>query len=722
MSNKEFKSHEYLRYKPFFWSRLGFCYDPPRADDNGNQIIFSRAYEKYRKFHKNFENADIKYHTTILHSGWVDDGVYDYRLTDETLDAILKDNPEMLYMPRVKLNAPVGWCKNHPEDVFVYEGFESSPEKIAERCGTNVHDWLGYSTATGYALNGGDGSFKDNRPNMNGEIGLQSFSSPQWLSDASEALRKLINHLNKSPYAKQIIGYHIAYGMCGETALWGGWRKRREKKRGDFGIINRKMFINYGLKKYKDEKTLLEKWGADCLDNIKIPSLNIRDTAKDNLRDLFYDNAHNLICLDYNEFISESNAKACETFCKVVKEETNGEAATGVFYGYMYTPQSAYLGYLAIDTVLNSPYVDFLASPRGYYRSLAGDPGGEQGPTYSINKKKVWLDEIDNHTHLDLRRDEAQDFFETRTQLLREGVKNLSAAQGFWWMDLGEGWYDTPEIMALIEALSDAGKQINEKQHKSISEILLVVDENSIKSMSASYGLTGGLLYNLQSELKLCGAPIDTLRLSDLYHSDISQYKMIVFANTFKIDDRMREILKNNAKNKTYVWNYAAGILSPDYSRDNVKDITGFEIQEFGHNYQNEQFGYRIKQYKFGPTEELELDFPLIEILPDSDLKVLSNYPEGKIMSAQKSYNGGTSVFCAFPSFMPEDFRNIAISAGCRMYAPVNTTVYADNRIIGIFPKNDVEFVLNTESYTINGKNEINLKIPAKGAEYFIFD
>lgn len=715
------KDFNYLRETPFFWSRLGFCYDPPRYDDNHNQIIFSRNYSKYRKFHKDFEEAGIKYHTSILHSGWVDDNTYDYRLTDETLDAILGDNPDVLYMPRVKLNAPVGWCKNHPEDIFIYEGVEDTPENLSAICGSDKHDWFGFNSY-GYSVNGGDGSFKDTRKNIDGIIGLQSFSSPKWLSDASQALKRLIIHISQSKYADQIIGYHIAYGMCGETALWGGWRPRSEKKRGDFGITNRKMFIKFGLEKYGDEKTLLTKWGFDSIESITVPSLNLRDAKKDNLRDLFYDSENNLICLDYNEFVSTSNAKACEILCRTVKETTQGKAAAGVFYGYMYMPQAAYSGHLDIERVITSPYIDFLASPKAYFRTLAGDPGGEQCPSYSINKKAVWLDEIDNWTHLDTRPERAKDFFETRTLILREGVKNLACNQGFWWMDLGEGWYDMPEIMELIADLSQVQKKINKKTHKSISEILLVVDENSVKSMSASYGITGGLMYNLQSELKLAGAPVDTLRLCDLYSCDLSQYKMIVFANAFCVDEKLREILQSNAHGKTYVWNYTAGILNPGFSLDNVKNLTGFSVREFKHAFKNEEFGYKIKQYNFFPVPELELDFPLIEIADDTESDILSHYPDGKILCAQKEKDGSKSVLCTFPSLTASDFRKLAIDAGCTMFAPPNCTVYADNRIIGIFPKYDISYTLKTGELKINGANEINLNIKAKGGEYFIFD
>ena len=67
-----------LRNCPVFWSRLGFCYDPPRADAQGRQIIFNRDFARYRHLHDVFQNAGVTLHTCILHSGWIGDGQYDF--------------------------------------------------------------------------------------------------------------------------------------------------------------------------------------------------------------------------------------------------------------------------------------------------------------------------------------------------------------------------------------------------------------------------------------------------------------------------------------------------------------------------------------------------------------------------------------------------------------------------------------------------------------------
>ena len=176
MNRKYSELQRQLRDTPFFWSRLGFCYDPPRAGADGKQIIFSREFDEYRRVCRDFADAGVRWQTTILHSGWVADGKYDYTLCDETLDALLDGNPDIMYMPRVKLNVPPDWCKNHPEDTFVYYFGPREADEIAALATTDRHDYFGADT-NGYSVNGGKGVWRDDRVNRGGLIGLQSFSS-----------------------------------------------------------------------------------------------------------------------------------------------------------------------------------------------------------------------------------------------------------------------------------------------------------------------------------------------------------------------------------------------------------------------------------------------------------------------------------------------------------------------------------------------------------------
>ncbi len=700
------KLNEFLRDNPFFWSRLGFCYDPPRCDSEGKPIVFSRDIGEYNRIHQDFAKAGVKLHTTILHSGWVADGVYDYSLTDEVLHWVFKGNPDILYMPRVKLNVPADWCRNNPEDTFVYYYGPRDAETIASLAETEKHDYFGFDSP-GYAVNGGKGVWKDDRVNFDGLIGLQSFSSKKWINDASETLRRLLIHLSQSEYSDRIIGVHVAFGMCGETNLWGSWSPvdNEEKgllgRRGDFGITNRKMFAEYELKKYGSEEKALEALG-----DLEPPTPYEREGIKENLKDFFC--IDNPKVSDYFEFVSETTAEAIEEFCKVVKESSDlfgKELAAGAFYGYMYIHQSPNAGHLGFNRLLNSPYLDFMSSPKGYFRCLAGDPGGEQGPSESVALKKVWLDEIDNHTHLDRRPNgRAENSEESKTLLWREAIKNITHGQGFWWMDLGEGWFDCPELMDEIKEITDLQSVLGKIKRKSSAEILIVVDERSMLNMTISSGLSIGLLYQLHSEIKLVGAPVDTLRMTDLYEVDLSQYKMIVFTNCFYLEKGEREKLLGLIKDKFVVWNYASGILAPEFDKDNYRRLTGFNLREIPREDIN-YYGYSEEIYKFISNHKRKAgDFPLFTVESEG-MEVINRHPTGEVNCAIKD----NVCVCAVPNLLTDDFRKLAKKAGVNIMCDADCTVFADNAVAGFFPKDDFKGEIKV------GDRIINAEIPGKG-------
>ena len=48
---------EMLRNHSVFWSKLGFCYDPPRLGKDGKPIVFFDNWEQVKKYHRDFYNA-----------------------------------------------------------------------------------------------------------------------------------------------------------------------------------------------------------------------------------------------------------------------------------------------------------------------------------------------------------------------------------------------------------------------------------------------------------------------------------------------------------------------------------------------------------------------------------------------------------------------------------------------------------------------------------------
>ena len=59
-------AREFLKKNPVFWSRLGFCYDPPLKNENGKPLVFNENLEKYAKTHRSFTKAGVKIHSLLL--------------------------------------------------------------------------------------------------------------------------------------------------------------------------------------------------------------------------------------------------------------------------------------------------------------------------------------------------------------------------------------------------------------------------------------------------------------------------------------------------------------------------------------------------------------------------------------------------------------------------------------------------------------------------------
>lgn len=721
--------------EPMFWSRIGFTKDPTRLDSTGNPLFYENNFNQSIKENREFEKAGVKVFTSILHNGWVGDNKYNYTAVDSTLNIVLKGHPDRYYLPRIKLNIPIEWALKNPEELYVSFKGPRNRDEILELAKKMSKYW---DTA------GWSGKVPDNE----GRVGLQSFSSERWKQDAGKALIKLVNHLENGPYADRIIGYQIAFGACGETAYWGGFNSTTELK-GDYGISNRKAFYDWCIEHHGSLDNLRKAWGIPDLNlsNFQIPNPYVFESDNTTLESFFLSDRQS--CIDYNIFTSRMTADAINYFGRLVKENTEGKPV-GVFYGYLFVQNVTRVGHLAIDQLLNSPDIDFLASPKMYYRSDAGWPGGEQTPSLSIRRKKIWIDELDNPTHLNESSREfyARNMNETRTLLWREVAKNLAYNnQNFWWMDLIGGWFDNDTIMDEISKLYQVNKRVRGETLKSISDILYVTDDKSYTVTSDSYGLCdghyGGIIPELESELKLTGASVETYRLCDLEDIPLSQYKLIVFANAFLFEKgQWKRINKRIPATTTVIWNYAAGIRNPDFAWENVQKITGFSIEPCPAGAADGSIKPSRATTKSAPRPkgdggfkgyDIIRDFPLIRIIPDEGLTVLGKYSDGSIMTAKRTDKQGRQVvLCAYPGLKAEQLREIAISAGCHMYAPVNCTVYGDQRFISVFPKDNVQGSLKLKSRCnleeqITGirypeADEIPLDMPEKSAAFFLIN
>lgn len=620
---------------------------------------------------------------------WDGIGHYQFSQLDEIMESLLKDHPDRWFVPRIKMDPPDDWLRAHPEEVCVYWGGPQDPAAISAMVGTPQHDRYGWDDD------------RQRHPYPNQLISNQSFSSQVWVRDASEFLKALVKHIEASPYGPQTLGYMFGFGNCGEDMWWGDWRNQGDPRKGDFGISHRRHFYAWAVEKYGSVEALRKAWGQPDLteDNLRVPTPPQRwsEDGK-NLRQVML--ADDQKQVDCNEFHSKVCFDALEAFGKVVKDICG--KPTGCFYGYLQDETVGYAGHLAIDRAVTTPYVDFYSSPKAYHYCLAGDPGASQAPGQSIARKKLWIEENDMRSHHALSVDSSRANktpSDTCTAFWRELYRALTFNQGFWWMDINglrDDWYGDEDMVVMFKKQADLYKKWSPVPRKGIAQVLFVEDEASCGHTTYLSSPQRNLRLRLERELKLCGAPVDHYRLDDLFEIDMSRYRFIVFCHAFVMPKSLWDkVLARIRPDAHILFNYAAGLLAPEFSYENQKAVTGFSVRECPGRMQPSQLYHHL--YWHG-THHCPQDYPLLEILPQAGQKVWETSPDGHILTASVSRGKGRNIFAAEFTLREPLLRQFLEEAQVDLLAPEYCTVLADEKLAGFFPKWDVCF-----DYDFNG-------------------
>lgn len=642
-------------------------------------------------FYKNHEvidhiGSDIR---TIGVGSIFDD---DFEKTDRTLELLLKDYPNRYLVPRIGFNPPDAWNKAHPEELVIYPHGPQNVEEIVARFDSPDYDYWGW---------GRDDTSKSGP----GLFSTPSFSSKVWLDYCSERLKRWVEHVEKSPYANQVIGYFIGgFGNCGENMWPGDWRNQGDIRRGDHGIANTREFRAFLMEKYGSIENIRKAYNDDSLqlDEIYEPISEEYWSEKGmTLSQLLL--ADNQKIVDTFEFHCKVTRNAIETYAKICSEISGGKP-NGCFFAYLQDETVGYAGHLGIDKLLASPYIDFMSSPKAYHYCLAGDPGASQGPGQSVNLKKMWIEENDSRSYHALAGDadrSPKSLDDTVTVFWREIYRALTMDFGFWWMDIrgkDDDWYSDEVMVPMLKAQTDLFKKWAPVKRKSIAQVVFVEDEDSCGHMAQCSGVARNARYKLERELRLCGVPVDHLRVCDLLEQDVSQYKFVVFCHAFVMPQKLwNDIKAKLAPDATILWNYAPAMIGEDgFSFDNQTAVTGFRTRECGERALHED---QYKHLYWHGVHLCKQDYPLLDIVKDDDMEVLQETSDGHIITARKKTGTLTQILTVDFALRSKLLFDMIKTAGVDMLAPVHVCVLADEALVGLFPRYDSKF-----TYHFDGK------------------
>ena len=590
---------------------------------------------------------------------WLEDGSVDYAAFDAVIYDTLAANDDALVMVNIGMFAPKWWL-------------EQNPDHRAQ-----AHNGSSYIALDDVSL-----------------------ASEKFRQEAGQVLRQLIAHMKEQNYYNRVFGLKISGGQSYEWMHWG-----TDFDQGpDYSAVSQEGFRTYLKNKYGTDAALQAAWGNDqvTLETATAPGWEER-CASSNVYMGDVDTgslSRNLV--DWNLWLGEASADSFLYYCQIAKEETDNQIIVGGYNGYLWTSNthdSQGKAHTAMDRVLDSPYVDWIASPIAYNERLLGQSSTYMALLDSVQAHgKLYIAEQDNRTCLansyagnswDAQRDfqvgQTRTMTDTLYQQKRDFANALVNGAGLWQFDMYGGWLDDDQ---LYEYFADAKAEYDQAVHfggSTTNEIAVFVGDESYAYLTAensnmSFKLLEPMLQQQRKHLAAMGAGYDTYAMSSLLEGKVPPHKLNIVLSPFEITEQMHSAIDTYLKtnNQVVVWVYLPGISTgTELSLENVNRATGFTVgtveepstlqirlADSGHSLTE-----GIANTVYGNSVENGVS-PMPYLRDITDVTVLGYHLDGGMPGlAVKAMGDWISVYSAAPCLDVQLLRNLMKFAGCHSYS-----------------------------------------------------
>lgn len=651
-------------------------------------------------------------------AAWKAPGSFDFSHFDSEVRQFLAKAPDARLLPRLELSAPAWWREAYLDDLVQVCAPDGKTEPLL--------------------LPRGDNHVLKQNPNIVPRT-VPSWASRRWREDTAEAIRRLIAHAQQSDYAERIAGWHICSGESHEWFFWDNVI--------DVSPANLAAYRQWLRDKYGHDKVLQNAWGnpeasfADALPPTEAE--RARNPNGGSLRDP----AAERRVLDFLDYTHDMTASAVEVLCRAAREATAGTKLVGAFYGYTFglrgEPRQQCAGHHALERILHSPNIDFLASPHLYwhYRRLGSGTPSIMAPLDSVRLHgKLWYSETDIPTSLtgtdpDTFQSDPAKIAEDVLQQRRQCSWVLARGLGHWWFDVGGIRYDHPDIRAVIKQAVGAAEFAKTLDRSPVDEVAFVVDEGSVKYLNVGDPLGEDLLTGQLPALCRMGAPAGHYALHDL--ARIMDRKLFLFGGVLAPSREARraiEALKGNGR--VLVFTYAPGLYRDgEWDERGMEALTGIPIERAK---PPERFEAVLKSslkefselngIRFGAARKVDPVFLPVE---GDGLEVLARLDDGRSVVVMKRFQDWTAVFSAVPMLPDTLLNRLAKLAGVHLYTEPGVALWAsrDALAISVDDARTVKLRLPAEcrvtevwtSRQFGQTREIELAVPKHDSRLFYF-
>lgn len=634
---------------------------------------------------------------------WMQDGSINLDTAQLQLKGVLNACPDAAIFLRFHVNPPKWWQRLNPRENTLYADTTAKPD-IDFGLQRIIEDDEETPVRT-------------------------SLASAKWQQQAGEKLKTFLQQLQTIPEAKAIAGIQVAGGVYGEWHQWGFIENEPD--------ISQPMLIYFRQwlqQKYTSDKKLQLAWNDTAVNfaTISFPTLIERKTTR---AGIFRNPVYEQKTIDYYEALNSCVADDILFFCQLIKDHWPRPIITGAFYGYFYSVfgREATGGHLAVEKLLNSPAIDFLSGPAAYYPDAV-----ETGDAYrsrslvnsAILHKKLWLDEMDQQTPLLALKDTAfkTSLAKSIATVRRNMMYSFTHGTGFWFYDFGPsgfnggkrlndhgsyGWWDEPSLMKEIKKLKTTFEASLAQPFASDADVLLVQDTKTFYytgSAKAQSYLSHWANNWIPSAFFKTGAIHDVINIADLDKVNINQYKVVVFVNTWVLNDAQKKLLKDKiaANKRSMVWIYAPGYSNEkSLSKNFIEEVTQIKMQEL----------------TLSDAVTIEMDSA---ITPNNNFNVWNNAINplfianddkaivlGKINGSsnagfvKKQLTNHTSWFASIPMADVALWKYIFKQSGAHIYDDAGDVLYSGNGVLTIHTGKGGQRTIHLK----NGKN-ILLNLP----------
>ncbi len=559
-----------------------------------------------------------------------DDTVYES--TDTRLQTILEADPRALLMPRIVFVPAPGWRHQYPNEVNHYA----------------------------------DGSTDD-----------PSIASAMFWTDAVNALRALIEHIQRTTYGERVIGYHLERGEWFHPADMGY----------DRSYANREGFRQWLRTKYHNSEVALRAaWydGAVQFYTVDIPP----QPTSDRPEEAFFEPRRERRWIDFNEYTSEATANRLIELSKAVKEASSDRALVSVCYGYTFEFGHAGSGHLALAKLLAAPSIDLVCGPPSYRDRQPGTSGAFPSPMDSpAIHGKLWLSEDDTKTHLAPSQGGDDDFnprmdskSSTEQVHLRALGASLAHQTGTGFMDLwGEGWLDADDVWQRIGKIVERQAAYAKARKAPSPDVVVLVDERSLAHVRRGDKFMRRVLQGQREAFLRCGASVAFCLQNDVTAKAFpTDAKLYVFLNPYRLTIEQRAAIREKLQNggKTLVWTYAVGVCAErGEPEDSPTDLVAMSLRrqpwhsEVGSKLADGRHPItdRTQERALGIRERLNPSFYVDDDAPG--IVRLAEYTQTGLTSvAVREMQDWRSVFCGEPAISAELARGLCRYAGVHLY------------------------------------------------------